>query len=71
MDAAYCSSVLGAHSRSLGHVPLIGHNPRKDEKVEFTVSDAQHYKERTQAERTNAKLIDDFGGRQARVSGNS
>ena len=43
MDAAYCSSVLREHSRSLGHVPLIDHNPRKGEKVEFTPSEAQRY----------------------------
>lgn len=35
MDAAYCSSDLRAHSRDLGHVPLIDHNPRKGEKIEF------------------------------------
>ena len=71
MDAAYCSSVLREHSRSLGHVPLIDHNPRKGEKIEFTASEAQRYKERSQAERTNASLKDDYGGRFVRVRGNS
>ncbi len=71
MDAAYCSSVLRDHSRSLGHVPLIDHNPRKGEKIEFTASEAQRYKERSQAERTNARLKDDYGGRYVRVRGNS
>lgn len=71
MDAAYCSSVLREHSRSLGHVPLIDHNPRKGEKVEFTPSEAQRYKERSQAERTNGRLKDDFGGRHIRVRGNA
>ncbi len=71
MDAAYCSSVLREHSRSLGHVPLIDHNPRKGEKIEFTACEAQRYKERSQAERTNARLKDDFGGRHVRVRGNS
>jgi hypothetical protein len=71
MDAAYCSSVLREHSRSLGHVPLIDHNPRKGEKIEFTPSEAQRYKERSQAERTNASLKDDYGGRFVRVRGNS
>lgn len=71
MDAAYCSSVLREHSRSLGHVPLIDHNPRTGEKIEFTPSEAQRYKERSQAERTNARLKDDFGGRHIRVRGNS
>lgn len=71
MDAAYCSSVLREHSRSLGHVPLIDHNPRKGEKIEFTPSEAQRYKERSQAERTNARLKDDYGGRCIRVRGNA
>ena len=71
MDAAYCSSVLREHSRSLGHVPLIDHNPRKGEKIEFAPSEAQRYKERSQAERTNARLKDDYGGRYVRVRGNA
>ncbi|KRH78829.1 transposase DDE domain protein [Ferrovum sp. JA12] len=71
MDAAYCSSVLRDHSRSLGHVPLIDHNPRKGEKIEFTPSEAQRYKERSQAERINARLKDDYGGRYVRVRGNA
>jgi len=38
---------------------------------EFTASEAQRYKERSQAERTNASLKDDYGGRYVRVRGNS
>jgi len=71
MDAAYCSSVLREHNRNLGHVPLIDHNPRKGEKIEFTSSEAQRYKERSLAERTNARLKDDYGGRHIRVRGNA
>lgn len=71
MDAAYCSSVLREHSRNLGHVPLIDHNPRRGEKNEFSQAEAQRYKERTQAERTNARLKDDFGGRNIRVKGHA
>ena len=71
MDAAYCSSVLRGHSRSLGHVPLIDHNPRRGEKIEFTPCEAQRYKERTGAERANGRLKDDFGGRHIRVRGNA
>lgn len=70
MDAAYCSSVLREHSRNLGHVPLIDHNPRRGEKIEFAPSEAQRHKERSQAERTNGRLKDDFGGRHIRVRGN-
>lgn len=69
MDAAYCSTELREHSRSLGHVALIDHNPRGGEKIEFEPADAIRYKERSQAERTNARLKDEFGGRNVRVRG--
>jgi len=71
MDAAYCSGVLREHSRSLGHVPLIDHNPRRGEKIEFAPCEAQRYKERTGAGRANGRLKDDFGGRHIRVRGNA
>ena len=71
MDAAYCSFELQEHSRALGHVPLIDHNPRRSEKIEFEPADAQRYKHRTVAERTNARLKDEFGGRNVRVKGAS
>lgn len=69
MDAAYCSAEIRGHSRSLGHVPLIDHNPRGGEKIAFAPAEAQRYKERSQAERTNARLKDEFGGRQVWVRG--
>ena len=78
MDAAYCSEEIRNHSRSikpraatssLGHVPLIDHNPRGGEKIAFDPAEAQRYKERSQAERTNARLKDEFGGRQVWVRG--
>lgn len=69
MDAAYCSTALRAHSRSLGHVPLIDHNPRRGEKIEFMPHEAERYKERTQAERTNARLKDEFGAKEIWVRG--
>lgn len=71
MDAAYCSQDLHAHCRSLGHVPLIDHNPRGGEKEEFEPADAIRYRERTVAERTNARLKDEFGGRHLRVQGDA
>lgn len=71
MDAAYCSDLLREHSKSLGHVPLIDHNPRRGEKIEFSPCEAQRYKERSQAERTNARLKDDYGGRHIRVKGHA
>ncbi len=69
MDAAYCSLELHEHCRSLGHIPLIDHNPRGGEKIEFEPSDAIRYNERTIAERSNARLKDEFGGRHVRVKG--
>lgn len=61
MDAAYCSGQLHEHSRGLGHVPLIDHNPRNGEKEVFEPADARRYNERTVAERTNARLKSEFG----------
>jgi hypothetical protein len=69
MDAAYCSLELHEHCRSLNHVPLIDHNPRGGEKEAFEPADAIRYNERTAAERTNARLKDEFGGRNVRVRG--
>jgi hypothetical protein len=69
MDAAYCSEEIRQHSRSLGHVPLIDHNPRRGEKKPFAPHEAQRYKERTQAERMNARLKDEFGGNNVWVRG--
>ncbi len=69
MDAAYCSIELHEHSRSLNHVPLIDHNPRGGEKEAFEPADAIRYNERTVAERSNARLKDEFGGNHLRVKG--
>jgi hypothetical protein len=71
MDAAYCSSALREHSRSLGHVPLIDHNPRRGEKIEFAPAEAIRYNERTAAERSNARLKDEFGANHLRVKGDT
>jgi len=69
MDAAYCSAELREDSRSLGHVPLIDHNPRSGVKLEFDPPQAQRDKERTVAERMNARLKDEFGGNNVWVRG--
>jgi len=62
MDAAYCSEELRQDSRSLGHIPLIDHNARGGIKVAFAPHEADRYKERTVAERMNARLKNEFGG---------
>jgi hypothetical protein len=46
MDAAYCSTKWREYSRSLGHVPLIDHNPRRGEKIKFSPVEAIRYNER-------------------------
>ena len=71
MDAAYCSAELRAHCKDMGHVPLIDHNPRGGEKIEFDPAEAVHYNERTVAERMNARLKDEFGGNHVWVKGNT
>ena len=71
MDAAYCSAEIRDHSRSLGHVPLIDHNPRRGEKIEFAPAEAIRYNERTVAERSNARLKDEFGGKHLMVRGDA
>ena len=70
-DAAYCSTELREHSRSLNHVPLIDHNPRRGTKIEFTPAEAIRYHERTAAERSNARRKDEFGGRTLLVKGDT
>lgn len=48
---------------------LIDHNPRGGEKKPFAPHEARRYNERTQAERANGRLKDEFGGRFVRVQG--
>lgn len=69
MDAAYCSPIIRAHSRSLGHVPLIDHNPRSGDKIEFAPHEARRFQERSTVERVNARLKDDFGAARVNVRG--
>ena len=84
MDAAYDIPAITEHSRSLGHVPLIDINPRRDkelkEKIEaenlarrtlnFSFPETVRYNARSAAERTNARLKDEFGASKIRVRGN-
>ncbi len=70
-DAAYCRGVIRAVSRQEGHVPLIDHNARRGEKLEFAPHEAERYQARSQAERVNSLLQDHHGGRHVRVRGAS
>ena len=69
MDAAYCSPLIRQHSRDLHHIPLIDHNPRGGQKIDFAPHEAERFKTRTQVERVNARLKDEFGARWVRVRG--
>jgi hypothetical protein len=69
MDAAYDSPAIHEVSRQLEHVPIIDHNPRRGEKKEMDPATAVRYNARTSAERVNARLKDEFGGRAVRVRG--
>jgi hypothetical protein len=68
-DSAYCSPIIREEARRLNHVPLIDHNPRRGEKIEFAPHEAERYKARSQAERVNSQLKDNHGGRHVRVRG--
>lgn len=68
-DAAYCSEVLRSDSLARGRVPLTDHNPRRGQKIEFEPHQARRYKVRTGAERTNARLKEEFGADNVMVKG--
>ena len=70
MDSAYDSEIIREHSKSLEHVPLIDFNHRgPSDTREFAPHESERYKERSTAERVNARLKDEFGGRMIRVRG--
>jgi Transposase DDE domain/Transposase domain (DUF772) len=83
MDAAYDAAQIAEHSRALGHMPVIDFNCRNDtdskaareaesrRRVLINMPDPDDalYNFRTMAERVNARLKDEFGGRFLRVRG--
>ena len=83
MDSAYDASEIKKHSEKLGHVPIIDVNPRRNKALKeelaaekkrmalINIPEATkaRYNERTTAERVNARLKDEFGGRTLRVRG--
>lgn len=83
MDSAYDAPIIREHSQSLGHVPIIDINPRRNIKLKeelkaesrrfellhFERPEDRRYKERTTAERVYARLKDEFGARIIRVRG--
>ena len=80
MDAAYDAQHIMEHSRGMGHVPIVDPPQRGGNRKstilphtqrELSWAEADRYKERTMIERVNARLKDEFGGRQIRVRGAS
>ncbi len=84
MDCAYDVPEIAAHSRRLGHVPIIAENPRCGIKhtrhtteararrvIRFRDAEAIRFAERSASERVNAALKDTYGGRFVRVRGNA
>jgi transposase len=69
MDAAYDASIIRENTEKLGKVAVIDSNPRRGEKVEFDPPRKLRFKCRTEAERINSNLKDDYGGRYVRVRG--
>lgn len=83
MDAAYDIEAIKEHSRSMGHVPIIDVNPRRNKllkeelqaeskrcrKLGIKYPEDIRYNERTGVERVNGYLKDNFGGRNVRVRG--
>ena len=83
MDSAYNSVSIHEYSRSLGHVPIIDVNPRRDKKmkdelaaearrrelIHMPTAEQIRYRERSTAERANGRLKDDYGALTVRVRG--
>ncbi len=83
MDSAYDADAILAHSRQLGHEPIVDPNGRRRVRRPSQVpkifppkpmhqlcpAKAERFKERTMVERVNARLKDEFGGRTLRVRG--
>ena len=71
MAAAYDAPIIKKSVEEKGKVAIIDSNPRRGEKVQFSSFEGERFKARSAAERTNARIKDDFGGRYVRVKGHS
>jgi|AntAceMinimDraft_17_1070374.scaffolds.fasta_scaffold56216_1 hypothetical protein len=85
MDSAYDSPIIKQHSRSLGHVPIVDVNPRGNKRrkqelkeegqrfnfINFKKPTDIRYNERSNVERVNGRLKDEFGGKMIRVRGHA
>jgi transposase len=85
MDCAYDAPEIRDKSRALGHVPIIDQHPRNvpggkaeikaeaqaKRRAGYELAENVRYNERSAAERINARLKDEFGGRNVRVRGHA
>lgn len=71
MDSAYDAPIIRNDIENKGKVAIIDSNPRRGDKIDFTPPQKERYKVRSTAERANARIKDDFGGRYVRVKGSS
>ena len=69
MDSAYDAKPIYEVSRSLGHVPIIEKNGRRQEFMSLAPHEAVRYQERTVAERFNSRLKEGFGAGNVMVRG--
>ncbi len=69
MDSAYDAKDIREVSIELGHVPIIDANRRRGSVTAMEPDRARRYRNRSSAERVNARLKDDCGGRTVRVRG--
>jgi len=79
MDSAYDAGHILDHSRQMGHVPIVDPvqhyhkpdsiEPPKNPNRQLSWAEEERFKERTTVERVNARLKDEFGGRNIRVRG--
>lgn len=83
MDSAYDVPEISAHSRGLGHVPIIDINPRRRTQLKKDLAEEARrqaltghapaekirYRQRSSAERVNSALKDNHGGDAVRVRG--
>lgn len=77
MDAAYDAPIIREYSQSLGHVPIIDINPRRNttlkeelktkakrlKVINFEMPENCRYNERSNVERVNGRLKDEFGAK--------
>lgn len=69
MDAAYDSAIIREETELAGKVAVIDSNARRGAKQEFDPPKRLRFQGRTEAERINSNLKDDYGARYVRVRG--